>query len=63
MKAINVWLYDPNGTCCYSVYIYVASFDQLFNELDRLSENGYYTYQICDGSNSRVRPKKGEKNE
>lgn len=60
-KSINVWLYDPNGTLCSSVYIWVDSIDQLLNELNRLSEGGYYIYEICDGSNSRVRPNKMNK--
>lgn len=55
---INVWLYDPNGTCCRSVYIMVDSIEQLLNELERLSENEYYTYIIYNGSNSAARPKK-----
>lgn len=63
MKNICVWLYDPNGTCCHSYYIMVDSIEHLLNELERLSENEYYTYIIHDGSNSAARPKKGEKNE
>ena len=39
MKKINVWLYDPNGTCCRSIYIMVDSIEQLLKELERLSEN------------------------
>lgn len=58
MKKIVVWLYDPNGTVCQSIYIMVDSIEQLLNELERLSENEYYTYTIADGSNSAARPKK-----
>lgn len=55
---LNVWLYTDDGYCAASCYICANTIDDLLKQLDKLSENGYYTYQICDGSNSRVRPKK-----
>lgn len=51
---LNVWLYNDDGSCAMSCYICAYTIDDLLKQLDELSENGYYTYQICDGDNHRI---------
>ena len=51
---LNVWLYNDDGSCAMSCYICAYTIEDLLKQLDELSENGYYTYQICDGDNHRV---------
>ena len=58
---LNVWLYNDDGSCAESCYFYADTVEILLKELDKLSENGYYTYQICDGDNHQVRPNKEAK--
>lgn len=54
---LNIWLYDDNGSSCASFYSNIDTIESLLVYLNNISENGHYTYTICNGDNSRVRKK------
>lgn len=58
---INVWLYDDKGHCKASRYFFADNIEVLLKILASIEKEGYSSYTIEDGSNSRARiPKHSE---
>ena len=56
---INVKIYNDKGVWVSSRYIRADNLEKLLIQLDEISEDGKYTYQIYDGDNHIARPIKG----